>query len=100
MRGKDYFEAYIDGYDKVVVYMSKQSYEGKSSRFFLKDSKDRIIDLKICSVEDKQSNYRKYNLEIEEDLIIGEEYYVYHEHARKTIAEYSYIVKTERFDEE
>ena len=34
MRGKDYFEAYIDGYDKVVVYMSKQSYEGKSSRFF------------------------------------------------------------------
>ena len=94
MRQKDYFEAYIDGYDKVVVYMSKQSYEGKSARFYLKDSKEQIIELKICSIEDTQNNYRKYILEIEEELTIGEEYYVYHEHARKTIAEYSYIVKT------
>ena len=100
MRQKDYFEAYIDGYDKVVVYMSKQSYEGKSARFYLKDSKEQIIELKICSIEDTQNNYRKYILEIEEELTIGEEYYVYHEHARKTIAEYSYIVKTDRFDEE
>lgn len=100
MRQKDYFEAYIDGYDKVVVYMSKQSYEGKSSRFFLKDSKDQIIELKIRSIEDTQNNYRKYVLEIEDELTIGEEYYVYHEHARKTIAEYSYIVKSDRFDEE
>ena len=87
MRQKDYFEAYIDGYDKVVVYMSKQSYEGKSARFYLKDSKEQIIELKICSIEDTQNNYRKYILEIEEELTIGEEYYVYHEHARNTIAE-------------
>ena len=59
MRQKDYFEAYIDGYDKVVVYMSKQSYEGKSARFYLKDSKEQIIELKICSIEDTQNNYRK-----------------------------------------
>lgn len=100
MRQKDYYEAYIDSYDKVVVYLSKQSYEGKSGRFFLKDSKEHIIDLKICYREDTPANYTRYTLQIEGELQIGEEYYVYHEHARKTVAEYSYIVKTERFDQE
>ena len=51
--------------------MSKQSYEGKSSRFFLKDSKDQIIELKIRSIEDTQNKYRKYVLEIEDELTIG-----------------------------
>ena len=100
MRQKDYYEAYIDDYDKVVVYMSKQSYDGKSDRFYMKDSKDHFIELKIRSVEDTQANYTKYVLGIMGELTIGEEYDVYHEHARKTVAEYSYIVKTKRFDEE
>ncbi len=100
MRQTQYFEAYIDGYHKIVAYMSKQSYEGKSARFYLKDSHDHIIDLKICSLEDTPNNYRKYVLENEEELTIGEEYLLYHEHARATIAEYAYIVKTDRFDEE
>ena len=47
MRQKDYYEAYIDDYDKVVVYMSKQSYDGKSDRFYMKDSKGFSIDLLI-----------------------------------------------------
>ena len=97
MRQKDYYEAYIDDYDKVVVYMSKQSYDGKSDRFYMKDSKDHFIELKIRSVEDTQANYTKYVLGIMGELTIGEEYDVYHEHARKTVAEYSYIVKTKRF---
>ena len=100
MRQKDYYEAYIDDYDKVVVYLSKQSYEGKSDRFYMKDSQDHFIKLKIHSVEDTQANYTKYILGLNDELTIGEEYSVYHEHARKTVAEYACIVKTDRFDEE
>ena len=78
MRQKDYYEAYIDDYDKVVVYLSKQSYEGKSDRFYMKDSQDHFIKLKIYSVEDTQANYTKYILGLNDELTIGEEYSVYH----------------------
>lgn len=99
MRMHTYYEAYLDDFDKVVVFMSRNSYEGTSNKFYLIDERGQIIDLQIQSIETTQNNYNKYTLSFYEPLEIGNEYYVVHQHARSTVLEYSGIVKTERFDE-
>lgn len=99
MRQTKYFEAYLDDFNKVIVYMSKDSYGGVSKFFYLRDTDDGVIDLHIQSIEATQNNYNKYVLTLKQPIEIGREYYVVHQHARATILQYSGIVKTEHFDE-
>ena len=42
MRQKDYYEAYLDDYHKIIVYMSRNSYDGVSNRFYVKDNEGYI----------------------------------------------------------
>ena len=37
MRAVDYFEAYLDDFDKIVIFFSKESYDGVSRQFYLRD---------------------------------------------------------------
>ena len=99
MRQKDYYEAYLDDYDKVIVYLSKLSYDGSSNQFYLRDDVGNIIDLSIQTIETTQNNYNKYTLKLHSDIVMGNEYEVVHQHARTTYLQYSGIVKTDRFDE-
>lgn len=99
MRQKDYYEAYLDDYGKIVVYMSKLSYEGTSNRFYLRDDVGNIIDLSIQTIETTQNNYNKYTLKLHTDIVMGNEYEVVHQHARTAYLQYSGIVKTQRFDD-
>lgn len=99
MRQKEYYEAYLDDYDKVVVYMSKLSYDGVSNKFYLRDDGGDIIELSIQSIETTQNNYNKYTLKLHTEIVVGNEYEVVHEHARATYLQYSGIVKTKRFDD-
>ncbi len=98
MRKKDYYEAYLDDFNKIIVYISKDSYGGQSNEFHLVDNNDQFIHLKIHTIE-TSGNYIKYTLGLDEDIVIGNEYYVMHQHARKAILNYSYITKTNKFDE-
>lgn len=98
MRQTKYFEAYLDDFDTIIVYMSKNSYGGESKSFYLHDVDDVISDLQILSIETTHNNYNKYILKIRQPLEIGKEYYVVHQHARSTILEYSGIVKSDEFD--
>ena len=98
MRMKDVFEAYIDDYDHLNIYMSKNFFNGQSRIFHLKDSKDQIIPLRIVSQSDLYNGYTHYELFIQGDLEIGEEYTVYDEHCQTTICQYGHIVKTQRFN--
>ena len=100
MRQRTYYEAYLDDYDKIIVYMSKESYSGVSNKFYMSDERGEIIDLHILSIETTPSNYNKYTLEIRGPIIIGNEYKVYHQHARGAVLQYSGIVKTKQFDDE
>lgn len=100
MRQEKYYEAYLDDYDKIIVFMSRNSYEGASNKFYLKDEQGHLFDLHIQSIETTQNNYNKYTLALYDTIQIGVEYYVVHQHARSTVLEYSGIVKTERFDEQ
>lgn len=99
MRQQKYYEAYLDDFDKIIVYMSRNSYDGKSNKFYLKDTMGTVFDLHIQSIEQTPSNYNKYTLMLRDNIDMGQEYYVVHQHARSQILEYSYIVKTNRFDE-
>lgn len=99
MRQKDYYEAYLDDYDKIIVYISKLSYDGSSNLFYLRDDVGNLIDLHIQSVETTPNNYNKYTLLLTSNIVMGNEYEVVHEHARATILQYSGIVKTAQFDD-
>lgn len=99
MRQKKYFEAYLDDFDKIIVYMSRNSYEGQSNKFWLKDKHGNIVELPIQSIEYTQLNYVRYTLRLYSQIQFGEEYYVQHQYARETILEYAYVVKQKRFDD-
>ena len=51
MRKYTYFEAYLDDFDKIVVYFSKESYGGISNRFYLRDEAENLRELMIRSIE-------------------------------------------------
>lgn len=99
MRQTKYYEAYLDDFNKIVVYLSKHSYEGQSSQFFLRNSLGIITELNIQSIEHTQQNFQKFTLHVDKQLVIGEEYEVLHQHARATTLEYAYVVKQPLFDE-
>ena len=60
MRQINYFEAYLDDFDKIVIYMSKQSYEGNSRLFYLEDENGKLENLEIQTIEPTSRNYNKY----------------------------------------
>lgn len=100
MRMLNNFEAYIDTYDTINVYMSKNFYGGKSRIFHLKDSNDNLIPLTIRSKTEPNQHFVHYSLSIDTPLNIGEEYFLYDEHCQATPAIYSHIVKTQKFNDE
>lgn len=100
MRMKEPYEAYLDDYNCLDVYMSKNFFEGKSRIFHMKDTKNRIIPLTIQSQCDLYNGYTHYSLSLNGTLDIGEEYLVFDEHCKTCVAKYSHIVKTQRFAKE
>ena len=99
MRQRRDFEAYMDDFHKIVVYLSKNSYGGTSNRFSLRDHNGSLYDVRIQSIESINDKYNKYILSIDDEIEIGNEYHVLHQHARATILHYGAVVKTARFDE-
>ena len=100
MRQTDYFEAYLDDYDKIIIYLSKQGYEGVCKHFYLRDMFGYSEDLQILSVEPTSNHYMRYVCRLVHPIVMGREYEVVHQKARATILQYAYIVKRPRFDEE
>lgn len=97
MRMKEPYEAYLDDYNLLNVYMAKNFFNGSSRIFHMKDSKDQIISLSILQQSDLYNGFTHYKLSLNGPLEIGEEYVLYDEHCKKTPCIYSHIVKTEKF---
>ena len=68
MRMKEPYEAYLDDYNCLDVYMSKNFFGGKSRIFHMKDTKDRIIPLTIQSQSDLYNGYTHYSLSLNGNL--------------------------------
>ena len=79
MRMKEPYEAYLDDYDILNVYMSKNFFNGSSRIFHLKDTQDHIIPLTIQSMSDLYNGYTHYRLSINGMINVGEEYTLYDE---------------------
>lgn len=97
MRGIEVLEAYLDDFNTIRFYFNKISYGGVSKKFYLKKEDGTSIELKIKKIEE-HSRYTIYDLDVD-GIIIGENYFVEHEFARKTPLRYGLVVKKARFDE-
>ena len=97
MRMKEPYEAYLDGFNRLNVYMAKNFYDGESRIFHLKDSQDNIIPLSIQHRSDLYNGYTHYQLSLDSSLHMGEEYFLFDEHCKQTPCIYSHIVKTKEF---
>lgn len=99
MRQIKYFEAYLDDFNKIVIYMSKNSYGGMSRFFYLENEKGELEELSIQTVEPTSKNYNKYTCLSQSRVEIGKQYHVLHEYARKCVLKTGYITKLAAFDE-
>ena len=68
MRQRRDFEAYMDDFHKIVVYLSKNSYGGTSNRFSLRDHNGSLYDVRIQSIESINDKYNKYILSIDDEI--------------------------------
>ncbi len=99
MRQLKTFEAYLDDFNTIAIYLSKQSYDGVSRIFYLENEKGELEELTIQTVESTSRNYNKYTCKTKNEVELGKKYYVYHEFARRTALKMGYIVKKAEFDE-
>ncbi|MDB8566191.1 type I pullulanase [Turicibacter sanguinis] len=98
MRKMQTFEAYVDQYETITVYLKKTFYNGESSTFRLKDENSASVELEILEkVED--GDYVKYLLK-SPSLTFGGEYRVADDHNLQTPLQFGYVVRTKEFDEE
>ena len=99
MRQLKTFEAYLDDFNTIAIYLSKQSYDGVSRIFYLENEKGELEELTIQTVESTSRNCNKYTCKTKSVIELGKKYYVYHEFARRTALKMGYIVKKAEFDE-
>jgi pullulanase len=100
MRKVEKFEAHLDDYKVITIYLSRQFYQGRSESFFLRDSAGKLSKLPIHGFELTSGDYTKYVLGAPDSIIIGDAYDVVEEHSLATPLQFALITKTARFDEE
>ncbi|MDO9593077.1 MAG: alpha-amylase family glycosyl hydrolase, partial [Erysipelotrichaceae bacterium] len=100
MRKVERFEAHLDDYNSITVYLSKRFYQGKSESFFLREPSGKLTKLVIKSFENTSNEYSKYMLAGCESIEFGISYEVVEEHSLSTPLQIGLIVKSPRFDQE
>jgi pullulanase len=94
------FEAHLDDYNLITVYLSRLFYNGKSDLFYIKKPDGTLSKCQILSYELSSGDYAKYVVSTTESIIIGQPYEIVEEHSLRVPLQYSLITKTERFDKE
>lgn len=98
MRKTTAFEAYLDDFHKVVIYMRLNYYNGESASFYLEDEEHNQIPL-VIDDDIIIGEYHYYECIFKEDIEFGKEYYLFCEHARSIPLHFGYVVKKDEFDE-
>lgn len=101
MRKINRFEAYLDDYSIINVYLNSSHYRGESSEFYLRDKDGNLVLLNILNHE-ISDGYIKYLLRVPDSFEIefGKSYDVIEEHGLTTHLQYGLIVRTNRFNDE
>jgi pullulanase len=92
-------KTYLDSYNQITVNVSKNYYGGKISSLYMltKYGPQKLKELQLC---EKFEDYIEYTVELDDSIELGEEYYLLDDHGFKTLLEYRYITKEERFRKE
>ncbi|MBS3987298.1 MAG: type I pullulanase [Erysipelothrix sp.] len=99
MRKIKRFEAHLDDFNLITIYLSKQYYQGKSDFFYLKDASGQLQKLTIKTVESTSHDYAKYVLTHHTSIPIGERIEVVEEHSLATPLQIGLVVKKDAFDQ-
>ncbi len=99
MRKVEKFEAHLDDYKSITVYLSERFYNGRSDAFYIRDQKGKLTKCDILNFDQCFGGYFCYTLSLTIDLNIGEAYELLEEHGLSTPLQYSLITKTDKFDE-
>lgn len=101
MRKINRFEAYLDDYSMINVYLKLSFYEGESNIFYLRDRNGQLVSLSILNKE-VSTSYYKYLLKVPNSfqIEIGQKYDIIEEHGLTTQLKYGLIVRTNSFNEE
>lgn len=91
------FDAYLDELDIITIIMPTSYYEGKSSYFNMANPHEQVtLTVKeVISLDGKM----KYSCQLDRDLDLGTQHWVYDEHGGKTDVQIGMVVRTRRFDE-
>lgn len=100
MRKTVRFEAHLDDYNLITIYLSRLFYNGKSDLFYVKRPDGTLSKCQILSYELSSGDYAKYIVSTSEKIQIGQPYEIVEEHSLRVPLQYSLITKTERFDQE
>jgi len=95
MRKLQTFEAYLDRFDEINVYLNKTYYDGESRYFSIKHE-ENTTPLTIIDVT-TDGDYQRYRLSAPH-LVIGDEYTLVDERNLRTSLQFGYIVRTTEFD--
>lgn len=100
MRKKQRFEAYLDDYNLLVIYLSKQFYHGKSDVFYIREVDGKLHKLSIKYNESTSNDYSKYIVTGCDFIQFGKYYDVIEEHGLTTPLQIGLIVKKDKFDQD
>ncbi len=98
MRKTEVFESYLDDFNSITVFLSKNFYGGKSTVFYLRNQCSRHTVLKIANITESGNQYYKYQLECE-GIEIGQSYDIIEEHSLSTPLQFALITKRKGFDD-
>ncbi|KOP83790.1 type I pullulanase [Cytobacillus solani] len=94
------FSAYLDDMQIITILLPKDYFGGSSSKFSIrKMNRNEYVLLTIMNRIPLEKSV-KYTCQIEEKLVIGEQYWVIDEHGEKTDLQIGAVIRTAAFDKE
>jgi len=93
-------KAYLDSYNKITIYVSKNYYNGKINSLYLLTNygPEKLLDLILVN---NTNSYNEYEITLNEEFVeLGKEYYLVNEYGFKVLLQYRYITKDEKFRKE
>jgi len=92
-------KAYLDSYNQITIDVNKNYYGGKINSLYMltKYGPQKLMEVEFS---EKFEDYIEYVVKFNDEIELGEEYYLIDEHGFKFLLEYRYITKEERFRKE
>lgn len=98
MRKEKRFEAHLDDFNTITVYLSKQFYQGKSDVFYAREEDGTLHKLSIKYNENTSNDYSKYIVSDCEFIEFGKYYDIVEQHGLTTPLQIGLVVKKDAFD--